>query len=113
MSGKIFAPDKTTGLVNDPNDATNKYSDVTASTVGTKRGLHFTALGSAGLASRIDDAGSGVTYVGKAPIGSATSSAVWQVFKMVESTGDLTITWADSDDAYDNIWDNRASLTYG
>ncbi len=37
---------------------------------------------------------------------------VWQIFKMVEAAGVTTITWADGDTAFNNIWDNRASLTY-
>lgn len=49
-----------------------------------------------------------VTYVGKAAIGSATSSAVWQIKKIDETTG-MSITWADGDDLFDNVWDNRAT----
>lgn len=112
MSGKIIAPSKTTGLVNDPNDSTNKYGDVTASTIGTKRGLDVIAAGSSGFATRIDDAGSGVTYVGKAVPGTATATAAWQVQKILEATGDTTITWADGNDSFDNVWNDRASLSY-
>lgn len=64
------------------------------------------------LTTNLDDAGSGVSYVGKAKPGSATSSAVWRVFKMVEASGDITITYADGNAQFDNIWDNRASLSY-
>jgi hypothetical protein len=63
-------------------------------------------------AVRLDDAGSGVTYVGNAPAGSATSAAVWQIKKIVELNGDITITWADGDALFDNVYDNRASLSY-
>jgi hypothetical protein len=63
-------------------------------------------------AVRLDDAGSGVTYVGNAAAGSLTSAAVWQIKKIVELNGDITITWADANAQFDNIWDNRASLTY-
>ncbi len=52
-----------------------------------------------------------ITYVGQAAIGSLTSSAVWQIKKLDETSGSI-ITWADGDDSFDNIWDNRASLTY-
>lgn len=70
----------------------------------------------ANLAIQLDDVTtSNVTYVGKAAIGSATSSAVWQIFKLDESGSPITlvITWADSNDSYDNVWNDRASLTYG
>lgn len=48
-----------------------------------------------------------VTYVGKAAIGSATSSAVWQIQKIDETTG-MSITWADSA-GFTQVWDNRAT----
>lgn len=64
-------------------------------------------------AVRIDDTTTAnVTYIGKADIGSATSSAVWQIAKLDSSSG-LIKTWADSNDSFDNIWDNRAGLTFG
>lgn len=60
----------------------------------------------------IEDLGTGTTYSGKASAGSLSSDAVWQVKKIVESGGDLTITFADGDTNFDNVWDDRASLTY-
>jgi hypothetical protein len=63
------------------------------------------------LAVRIDEVSSTLSYVGKALTGSATSSAVWQVFKL-DTTAGLIITYADGNDLFDNIWDNRASLSY-
>lgn len=64
-------------------------------------------------ATQIDEAAGSITYVGKAAIGTATSAAAWQVYRMDES-GDpeLIILWADGDNNFDNIWDNRASLSY-
>lgn len=61
---------------------------------------------------KIDESVTGTTYVGKAPLGSATSASVWQILKMVESAGVTTVTWAGGDSAYDNVWDNRAALSY-
>ena len=63
-------------------------------------------------ATRIDEASATVSYVGKAATGSVTASAVWQVQKL-DTTSGLIITWADSNASFDNVWDNRASLTYG
>lgn len=54
-----------------------------------------------------------VIYIGKAPFGSATSSAVWQV-KKIDQTGTpitTTIKYAGGGN-FTNIWDNRTSLTY-
>lgn len=64
------------------------------------------------IALRMDDTTTtNVTYVGKAAIASATSAAVWHIFKIDETSGTV-ITWADGDANYDNVWDNRASLSY-
>lgn len=59
----------------------------------------------------LDEASATVTYVGKATTGSSTGAAVWQVQKL-DSTSGLVITWADGDALFNNVWDNRASLTY-
>lgn len=50
------------------------------------------------------------SYVGKAVPGSATSSAVWQIKRIKDTTDDKD--WADGNFVYDNIWDNRTSLSY-
>lgn len=52
-----------------------------------------------------------VVYIGFAEIASATSSPVWQIQKISTASG-VVITYADGDDAFDNIWDNRTSITY-
>ena len=55
-----------------------------------------------------------MTYVGKAAIGSATSSSVWQI-KRIDESGTpttLVVKWAGGAAAFDQVWDNRASLTY-
>lgn len=52
-------------------------------------------------------------YFGKAQVGSATSAAVWQIqYLTFGADGDVTVTWADGNANFDNIWDNRVSLTY-
>lgn len=75
---------------------------------------HFAALvRSPALSVRVDVVDSGTTYVGKAQIGAAEASAVWQIFRMLTgSDGDVTIQWADGDGEFDNIWANRATLSY-
>lgn len=60
----------------------------------------------------IDKASSTSTYVGKAPIGSETSAAKWQIRLIYKSGTVTTVTYADGDDKFDNIIDNRTSLTY-
>jgi hypothetical protein len=54
-----------------------------------------------------------VEYLGKADIGTATSAATWQIKKFTWTSGNLTKKeWADGNEAFDNVWDNRASLDY-
>jgi len=61
------------------------------------------------LALRVDDyTTANATYIGKAAMGSLTSSAVWQIKKIDTATG-VIITWADGDALFNNIWDNRAT----
>jgi len=64
------------------------------------------------LAVRIDDTTTAnTTYIGKAPIGSATSSAVWQIAKLDTSSG-LIKTWAAGSSSFNQVWNDRASLTF-
>ncbi len=66
---------------------------------------------STNYATRVDEASSTVTYVGEAVAGVATSAASWRI-KKLDSTSGLIMTWADGNTNFDNIWDNRASLSY-
>lgn len=52
------------------------------------------------------------TYVGDADPGSGTDEAVWRIMRVVETSGDYSVTWADGDADFDNVWDNRAALSY-
>jgi hypothetical protein len=54
-----------------------------------------------------------VTYRGDALPGVATSAASWRVQRLTQqSDGDVEILFADGDDNFDNIWDNRLSLSF-
>ena len=48
-------------------------------------------------------------YIGKADRGVATSAAQWYVFR-VDTTSGADIAIASND--YDQVWDDRVSLTY-
>jgi len=62
--------------------------------------------------TRLDEASSTVSYVGKAAPGTAETAAAWKISR-ITVTGTVTkIELADGNANYDNIWDNRASLTY-
>jgi len=54
-----------------------------------------------------------VTYRGDALPGTATSAASWRVQRLtIQSDTDTEVVFADGDDDFDNIWDNRLSLGY-
>lgn len=61
-------------------------------------------------AVRVDTASSTISYIGKALVGSATSSPVWKISQLNSASG-VVITYAGIG-SYDQIWDNRASLIY-
>ena len=52
------------------------------------------------------------TYYGRTPATGtrSTSAAIWQIQR--RKTDGTEATWADGNIAFDNIWNNRASLTY-
>lgn len=66
--------------------------------------------------TKIDDTTTtDMVYVGKAALTGAavaTSSALWQIKRLDSSSLALDKKWADGNDSFDNIWDDRASLTY-
>lgn len=59
----------------------------------------------------IDEQGA-VSYIGKALPKSVTSAAVWQIKKLTQTDTLLSVVFADGNDNFDNVWDNRASLVY-
>lgn len=60
----------------------------------------------------VDEASSTVTYVGEASPGDATSDSTWKIKKISISGSITSILMADGDANYDNVWDDRASLSY-
>jgi hypothetical protein len=63
------------------------------------------------LANQLDQIGA-ITYIGEATPGTALSSALWRIKKVAETGPDVTITWADGNSDFDNIWDDRLILSY-
>ena len=55
-----------------------------------------------------------VEYICTADSGVATTAARWQISKLVYDSSNRvsTITWAGGNDAFDQVCDSRASLTY-
>lgn len=64
------------------------------------------------FAYREDDAGAGVKYFGYSLPGTLGSAVGWSIKRETLSGSDVTVEWADGNLSYDNIWDDRATLTY-
>lgn len=67
-----------------------------------------------GQIMRIDESNPLVTYVGYANMGSLPGDAVWQIQRTTRfATNDIVIVeWADGNELFDNIWDQRLELNY-
>jgi len=63
-------------------------------------------------ALRFDGDSSTTQYIGEATYGASESAAVWRICRLVYTGGSLAMTWADGNDNFDNVWANRASLSY-
>lgn len=62
-------------------------------------------------AIQYEEASATITYIGEADAGTATSAASWRIKRMSTASG-IVITWADGNTNFDNVWNNRASLSY-
>ncbi len=63
------------------------------------------------LLQLIDEATATITYIGKAQTGSDPANPLWQI-ERIDTTSGTEIAWADGSDAFNQIWDDRAILTY-
>lgn len=62
-------------------------------------------------ALQLDTVGT-VTYIGTAAPGSSLAASVWQIKKMTDTGTALSIQWADGNTEFDNVWNDRESLSY-
>lgn len=73
--------------------------------------MGYMSVCDAALAEIIDQTTTaGYTYMCEALPGAATSAAAWRISRLATATG--VVQWADGNAAFDNIADNRASLSY-
>lgn len=75
-----------------------------------KQDAIINAINGTTLISNIETVGAD-TYIGSAVPSSLTSDPVWKIIK-INTSGIATIKFADGNSNFDNIWDNRTSLTY-
>ncbi|KKS24841.1 MAG: hypothetical protein A2736_00370 [Candidatus Yanofskybacteria bacterium RIFCSPHIGHO2_01_FULL_41_27] len=78
-------------------------------TASTETTLQTISFGGFKFTLRLDTVGD-IDYVGEAAIGTATSAASWRI-KRVDSTTGVIIQWAGTG-VFDQVWNNRASLSY-
>jgi hypothetical protein len=60
----------------------------------------------------VDTTDGSVIYQGVADLGSTTDEAVWRIKRITIAGAEITIDWADGDIERDNVWDDRAGLSY-
>ena len=67
------------------------------------------------LAKQIDSIDDDHIYIGEALPGTALGASGWRIKYIVFTDvagDDASITWAEGNDAYDKIWNNRLGYTY-
>ena len=65
------------------------------------------------MVPRLDQASDTIMYLGKAVPNADTSAAVWIIYRITtDAGGGLVTEMADGDAKPDNVWDDRASLSY-
>ncbi len=96
------------------NTSKQQLKGVSGTREGNKNYIDFNGIGPA-YAERLDNSApnSLPLYHGWAAPASATSSAVWRIKKFTYVSNRLTLTeWADGNGEFDNVWNDRASLSY-
>ena len=64
------------------------------------------------LTVRLDEVSDTLFYVGKALIGASESNSVWQVVRYTTTGVILKSEYANGNEAFDQVWNDRATLTY-
>lgn len=61
---------------------------------------------------RLDQATAAILYIGESSFGANEGSPAWRI-RRFETIGTVSIMlYADGNDNYDNVWTNRAALSY-
>lgn len=75
-------------------------------------GINYDHVVDGPLSERIDVASATVTYIGEAVVGTLGSASTWRIQRVTVSGAVTSIEWADGNANADNVWDDRASLSY-
>ena len=60
---------------------------------------------------QVDSVDTNLTYIGSAEPGTLTNAASWRVLRVDNTTGSI-ILYADGDTKFDNVFDDRQTLSY-
>lgn len=91
-------------------ETTNFEEHGAAGDVSTGRRLKY--VQDVPLKTIIDEASATITYIGEAVPSATVSQPLWRIKKIDSTTNPTTIYFADADDDFDNVWNDRATLTY-
>lgn len=91
-------------------ETTNFEEHGAAGDVSTGRRLKY--VQDVPLKTIIDEASATVTYIGEAVPSATVSQPLWRIKKIDSTTNPTTIYFADANDDFDNVWNDRATLTY-
>lgn len=113
----------TTVIQGSPTTAGGADASVTTTTIADKRYLDVLAsvvlsalednveIRKMAMKKAVDEASATVTYIGEAALGSGLGASVWRIKRLTVS-GTVTIAeWAGTG-VFDQVWNDRASLTY-
>ena len=64
------------------------------------------------LTVRLDQVSDTLFYVGKALIGKVDADANWLIIRYTQTGSILKSEYANGSEAFDQVWDDRATLTY-
>jgi hypothetical protein len=63
--------------------------------------------------TRLHQATTTVAYVGTADAGTSTAAPLWRIKRVTtDASGNVTEEYADGNPAFDNVWQDRATLSY-
>ena len=91
-------------------DTTNWAEHSAVADISTGRRFKSTQMVPMKSAEVVDSGDSTLTYYGFTKFGVATSEALWRILREDSDTG--LVEAADGDDRFDNVWDDRESLSY-
>ena len=64
------------------------------------------------LITKVDEPNATETYVGESILGTNVASTGWRIKKITIDGNVTTISYADGEETFDKIWDDRTGYTY-